>query len=148
MSEQNKTVERTLIEERLGGRAMPQPNEELLRRGKEAFLRGDVDTVKELLADNFVLHTSGRGQFDREYRGRDAFFGYIRKVGELSGGTYRQELHDVAATDEHAIALVIVHAERHGRAIEYRSAEVFHVRDGLATEAWFMNDTPDDEFWS
>lgn len=100
---------------------MPHSNEEPLRRGKEAFLRGDVDTVKELLADDFVLHTSGRGQFDREYRGRDAFFGYIRKVGELSAGTYRQELHDVAATDEHAIALVIVHAERNGRAIDYQN---------------------------
>jgi hypothetical protein len=32
--------------------AMPHPNEELLRRGKEAFLRGDIDTVKELLADD------------------------------------------------------------------------------------------------
>lgn len=127
---------------------MPHPNEELLRRGKEAFLRGEIETAKDLLADDFVLHTSGRGQFDREYRGRDAFFGFIRKVGELSGGTYRQELHDVAATDEHAIALVMVHAERNGRAIEYRSAEVFHIRGGRATEAWFMNDTPDDEFWS
>jgi len=69
-------------------------------------------------------------------------------VGELSGGTYRQELHDIAATDEHAIALVIVHAERNGTTIEYRSAEAFHIRDGVATEAWFMNDTPDDDFWS
>jgi ketosteroid isomerase-like protein len=40
--------------------AMPHPNEELLRRGKEAFLRGDIDTVKELLADDFVLHTGMR----------------------------------------------------------------------------------------
>jgi hypothetical protein len=37
----------------------------------------------------------------------------------------------------------MVHAERNGRAIEYRSAEVFHIRGGRATEAWFMNDTPD-----
>jgi len=127
---------------------MPHPNEELLRRGKEAFLRGEIDSAKELLAEDLVVHTSGRGPFAREYRGRDAFFGFLRKVGELSGGTYRQELHDIAATDEHAIALVMVRAERNGRATEYRSAEIYHVRDGRATEAWFMNDTPDDDFWS
>jgi ketosteroid isomerase-like protein len=127
---------------------MPHPNEQLVRRGKEAFLHGDLDTVKEVLADDFVLHTSGKGPFDREYRGRDAFFGYIRKVGELSGGTYRQELHDLAATDDHAIALVTVRAQRNGKSIEYRSAEIFHVRDGRATEAWFLNDNPDDDFWS
>ncbi|MGH2456478.1 MAG: nuclear transport factor 2 family protein [Candidatus Limnocylindria bacterium] len=127
---------------------MAHPNEELLRRGKEAFLRGEVETAKELLADDFVVHTAGRGPFAREYRGRDAFFGFIAKVRELSGGTYRQELHDVAATDEHAIAIVIVRAERNGKSVEYRSAEVYHVRDGKATEAWFLNDSPDDEFWS
>jgi len=127
---------------------MAHPNEELLRRGKEAFLRGEVETAKEILADDFVCHTSGRGPFAREYRGRDAFFGFIAKVRELSGGTYRQELHDVAATDEHAIAIVIVRAERNGKSVEYRSAEVYHVRDGKATEAWFLNDSPDDEFWS
>lgn len=124
------------------------PNAALLRKGKEAFLSGDIDTVKELLAEDFVVNTSGDGPFEREYPSRDAFFGFIGEVSQLSGGTYQQEIHDVIASDDHAIALVIVRAERNGRSVEYRSAEVFHIRDGQATEAWFLNDNPDPDFWS
>jgi hypothetical protein len=119
----------------------------LVRKGKEAFLSGDLETVKELLADDLVVHTSGDGPFEREYRGRDAF-GFIGQLAQLSGGTYQQEIHDVVASDAHVVALVTVRAERNGRPVEYRSAEVFHVKDGQATEAWFLNDNPDPDFWS
>jgi ketosteroid isomerase-like protein len=68
----------------------------LVRKGKEAFLSGDLETVKELLADDLVVHTSGDGPFEREYRGRDAF-GFIGQLAQLSGGTYQQEIHDVVA---------------------------------------------------
>jgi uncharacterized protein len=126
---------------------MTHPNAALLRRGKEAFLRGDIESASELLADDIVIHTSGVRPFAREYRGREAFFGYIRQVMELSGGTYRQELHDVIASDDHAVALVIARATRNGRTVEYHSAEVFHISDGRATEAWFMNDLAEADFW-
>jgi hypothetical protein len=119
----------------------------LVRKGKEAFLSGDLETVKELLADDLVVHTSGDGPFEREYRGRDAF-GFIGQLAQLSGGTYQQEIHDVVASDDHVVALVTVRAERNGRPVDYRSAEVFHVKDGQATEAWFLNDNPDPDFWS
>jgi uncharacterized protein len=127
---------------------MTHPNAVLLRRGKEAFVRGDIESAKELLAEDLVVHTSGLGPFAREYRGRDAFLGYIRQVMELSGGTYRQELHDILASDDHAVALVTARATRNGTSVEYHSAEIFHIRDGRATEAWFMNDNPDPDFWS
>lgn len=124
------------------------PNAALVRKGKEAFLRGDIDTVRELLSDDLVVHTSGDGPFESEYQGRDAFFGFIGQLAQLTDGTYRQEIHDVIGSDDHAVALVIVRAERNGKSVEYRSAEVFHVKDGSATEAWFLNDNPDPDFWS
>jgi ketosteroid isomerase-like protein len=126
---------------------MTHPNAALLRRGKEAFVRGEIETVNELLAEDIVIHTSGVRPFADEYRGREAFLGYVRQVMELSGGTYRQELHDVIASDDHAVALVTARATRNGRSVEYHSAEVFHIRDGRATEAWFMNDLADPDFW-
>ncbi|MGH8946694.1 MAG: nuclear transport factor 2 family protein [Acidimicrobiia bacterium] len=131
-----------------GAYARTHPNAALVRKGKEAFLRGDIETVKELLADDLVVHTSGDGPFERVYRGRDAFFGFIGQIAQLSGGTYQQEIHDVVASDDHVVALVIVRAERNGRTVEYRSAEVFHVKDGRATEAWFLNDNAYPDFWS
>jgi len=129
---------------------MAHPDEELLRTGYEAFGQGDLETVKEVFAEDIVFHVPGRGLISGEYRGPDAVFGFFAKGQELSGGTLRIELHDVAATDEHAIALQINRAERNGKTLEARVVAVYHVRDGRATEAWFLTDSQDenDEFWS
>lgn len=129
---------------------MAHPNEELVRRGYGAFARGDLEPLKEIFAEDIVFHVLGRGLISGEYRGRDAVFGFFAKGQELSGGTLRIELHDVAATDEHAIALQLNRAERGGKSLEARVVGVYHVRDGKATEAWFLTDSQyeNDEFWS
>jgi ketosteroid isomerase-like protein len=69
---------------------------------------------------------------------------------ELSGGTYRLELHDAVAGDEHAVALFMARGERAGRRLEDSAVVVFHVRDGKAAEMWFYPADlyANDEFWS
>ncbi len=130
-----------------GASSATHPHAALLRRGKEAFLKRDMETITKLLAEDFVVHTSGDGAFEREYRGRDAFFRFIGHLGQLAD-TYQQEIHDIVASDDHSVVLVTNRAERNGRSIEYRSAEIYHIEDGQATEAWFLNDNPEPEFWS
>jgi ketosteroid isomerase-like protein len=129
---------------------MAHPNEELLRRGYEAFAQGDLEAVKDVFAGDIVFHVPGRGLISGEYRGRDAALGFFAKGQQLSGGTLRIELHDVAATAEHAIALQVNRAERNGKTLEARVVGVYHVRDGNVTEAWFLTDSQyeNDEFWS
>lgn len=129
---------------------MAHPNEALLRRGYEAFAQGDLETVKDVFAEDIVFHVPGRGLISGEYRGRDAVFGFFAKGQELSSGTLRIDLHDVAATDEHAIALQYNRARRNGKTLDARVVGVYHVRAGRATEAWFLTDSQDenDEFWS
>jgi ketosteroid isomerase-like protein len=130
--------------------AMAHPNENLVRRGYEAFAQGDVQAVKEIFADDIVFHVPGRGLISGEYRGRDAVLEFFAKSQELSAGTLRIELHDLAATDEHAIALQVNRAERGGKTLQARVVGVYHVHDGKATEAWFLTDRQEenDEFWS
>lgn len=129
---------------------MAHRNEELLRTGYEAFGRGDLETVKEVFSEDIVFHVPGRGLISGEYRGRDAVFGFFAKGQQLSGGSLQIELHDVAATDEHAIALQANRAERNGKTLGARVVGVYHVREGKATEAWFLTDSQEenDEFWS
>jgi len=129
---------------------MAHPNEELLRRGYEAFAQGDLKAVKEIFVEDIVFHVPGRGLMSGEYRGREAVLGFFAKGQELSGGTLRIELHDVAATDEHAIALQINRAERNGKTLAARVVAVYHIRDGKAAEAWFLTDSQDenDQFWA
>jgi len=115
---------------------MAHPNEELVRRGYQAFATGDVATLNELFADDIVWHAPGRSQLAGDHQGVDAVLGYFGRTMELTGGAFRVEVHDVVANDEHAVGLNTVHAERAGRTLEDNNTLVFHVRDGRATEVW------------
>jgi ketosteroid isomerase-like protein len=55
---------------------------------------------------------------------------------ELTGGSFRVELHDALANDEHAVALYVARGEREGRTLEDKSVLVSHVRNGKLAETW------------
>jgi hypothetical protein len=128
---------------------MAHPNEDLLRRGYEAFSSGDMQTLGELFADDIVWHVGGRNQLSGDYRGTQEVFNLFGSFAQLTGGTLRIELHDVLANDEHAVALQKVTGEREGRTLDDNGVGVYHVREGKVTEAWFHpGDAYDlDEFW-
>jgi uncharacterized protein len=132
-----------------GRREMAHPNEDLLRRGYQAFSTGDLETLGELFADDIVWHVGGRSQLAGDYRGKQEVFGFFGKLVELSGGTFRVELHDVLANDEHAIALQKATGEREGRTLDDNAVGVYHTRDGKVTESWLHPGDPYavDEFW-
>jgi ketosteroid isomerase-like protein len=49
-------------------------------------------------------------------------------------------LHDVVGGDDHTVALVEATATRGGRTLTYRTAEIFHIRDGKVVERWAFSD--------
>ncbi len=129
---------------------MAHPNEERARKGFEAFSAGDMDAVRETLADDIVWHVAGRSQLNGDYRGKDEVFSFFAKLMDLTGGTFRIDVHDILANDEHVVALTQSSAEREGRRWESRGAQVLHVNaEGQVTESWFHPEDmyADDEFW-
>jgi hypothetical protein len=129
---------------------MAHPNEELVRRAFDAFAKGDVDTLRELTDQDAIWHTPGRNLLSDDYRGVDAILGFFARIAELTGGTFRAELHDVVASDEHAVAIYVSRGEREGRTLENRTVLVSHVGNGKFTETWIMSDNQyaADEFFS
>jgi ketosteroid isomerase-like protein len=115
---------------------MAHPNEELVRRGFDAFSKGDLDTVRALFDPDAVWHAPGRSRLSGDHRGVDDILDYFARTMELTGGTFRVELHDVLANDEHAVALYVARGEREGRSLEDRSVLVSHVRNGTFVETW------------
>jgi uncharacterized protein len=115
---------------------MGHPNEDLIRRGYDAFGSGDMDTLRELYHPDIVWHAPGRSQLAGDYQGVDAVLGFFGQTMELTGGNFGVEVHDVVANDEHAVGLHKGHAERAGRTLEGNGTLVFHVRDGKVTEVW------------
>ncbi len=115
---------------------MGHPNEDLIRQGYDAFSRGDMDTLRALFHPGIVWHAPGRSQLSGDHQGVDAVLGYFARTMELTGGSFRVEVHDVVANDEHGVGLRKVYAERGGQALEDNTTLVFHLRDGRVTEVW------------
>jgi len=122
----------------------------LLRKGYEAFAKGDMATLTDLISGDVVWHVPGTSRISGEYRGRDAAFAWFGQIAELSGGTFRIEVHDILANDEHAVALTRATASRQGRQLNALDTDVYHIRNGKVTEAWSFTDDQRraEEFWS
>lgn len=126
------------------------PNAQVIRRTFEAFGKGDIATLSQVFADDAVWHMPGKGPFSGEHRGRDVIFAAFGTMAELSGGTFKVEVHDVVANDEHAVAILSASGSRQGKSVQLRATDVFHVGDGKIKEFWSFTEDQriDDEFWS
>ena len=121
-----------------------------LREGHEAFSRGDMATLMELIAEDTLWHISGRGPLSGDKEGRDAVFAFFGQLAELSGETVQIQDHDFVGNDEHTVALFQMTAAREGRTLDAKLVEVVHWRDGKVVEDWVTVDDQYafDEFWS
>lgn len=130
--------------------ASAQENAATIRRGYEFFNTGNLEGLTALFHPDVVWHAGGRGRLSGDKRGRDAAFAYFRQLGELSGGTFRAELHDVVANDEHVVGLHTNIGQREGRSLNIKEALVFHLQDGVIVEAWESVEDSQamDEFWA
>lgn len=111
------------------------PNAALFRRMSAAADVGDFSSYADAIADDVEWWEIGA---DQPIRGKDALF--ERMQGLMSQGTISTDLHDVIANDEHMVALVNATAERGGRTLSYKTAEIYHVRDGKVTHRWAFSD--------
>jgi uncharacterized protein len=118
---------------------MAHPNEGIVRSGFDAFAKGDVDTLRQLFDQDAVWHVPGRSPLSGDHRGMDAILGFLARTMELTGGTFRAEVHDVVANDEHAVAIYVTRGEREGRTLESRDVLVSHIRNGKLAEAWLLS---------
>ena len=64
----------------------------------------------------------------------------MEMYGALSDVEIHADLHDVIADDEHLVALVNATATRNGKTLNYRTAEIHHVKDGMVTHRWAFSD--------
>jgi ketosteroid isomerase-like protein len=118
---------------------MTHRNEELARSEMEAALRGDFEGMLAHYSENVVLHYPGRNALSGTYRGKDGIREWDRTIDELlgPGGSLTRTLHDILASDNHAVQLVSVEARRtDGRIAHWNAAVVMHVRDGKINEIW------------
>jgi ketosteroid isomerase-like protein len=118
------------------------PNVALVRRAMQAMTEMDMSKAEQemaivdaFMADDIIWHEIGRAE---PRRGKDEL-----RAAMMAGArdvTITYELHDVIANDDHAIALGSATATRGDGAFVYRTAEIFHMRNGKAVERWAFSD--------
>ena len=112
------------------------PNAELARQMLDAFSRGDMQAIDGFLADDVIWHEIGRAE---PRRGKAELAAAAPGAGTVDY-EITAAIHDVVANDDHTIALVDATATRGGKTFSYRTAEVFHIRDGKIAERWAFSD--------
>ena len=124
-------------------------NEAAIREYCDAWQRGDVTAIFDRYHDDFVLHYFGRSPLAGEHRGKAVCLDVLAKVQELTNRKL-VEIHDMLASDDHAVILARERFERDGRTLDVNRTFVYHVRDGKLAEAWIYDDDQRavDEFWS
>ena len=119
---------------------MNTENVDRMRRGYEAFGKGDLDTLRELFSPDIVWHTGGHNPLTGDYKGIDEVFGLFGKLFEMTNGDMKQDVHDLLANDEHGVALTHIRASRpDGRTMDMNQVAVFHHdANNRVTEAWIL----------
>ncbi len=117
--------------------------EQVLRQVYEAFGAGDMERLAELFAEDVVVHVPPGLPISGDYNSRDEFFsGMLGKVVDTLGGPPQLEVLDILASEDHAVGLLHIRAQRDGTSYEWRHVNVYHIRDGQVTEFWW---TPFDQ---
>jgi ketosteroid isomerase-like protein len=118
------------------------PNVTAIRRGYEAFAAGDMATLRDTWTEDIIWHVKGAGQLGGDYLGPDEVFGFLGKLAEETGGTFRLDVHAILADDEHGAVLATAIAERHGKSLSSQVVHVLHASDGKTREFWVATTDP------
>jgi len=126
------------------------PNAAIARTAYRAIEQGDMATFAGLLDEEIVWHESTAG-FEGDYKGREETMALMARVFQEAGvQMIEMSIHDILADDDHVVVLHESTMSRGARTITAQYVDVYHVRDGKATEHWHLAVDPkaDDAFFS
>jgi uncharacterized protein len=125
-------------------------NIEVMRRGYEAFAKGDIETLKTLFSANANWNQTETGVLTGNYRGAQAILEYFGHLAHESQGSLRVEPQTMAASGDRVFVLERVTGTRKGKTLDTTDVLVFKLNDGVVTEVtYFPSDHPVDvQFWS
>jgi ketosteroid isomerase-like protein len=132
------------------------PNAARVQRALEARARGtfdeqDTTIILDAFTDDAIWHMTGNSAWAADVRGKDALLAQWRAVAEASGDSFKVELHEMFADDDHAIGISTIRARNGERTMEMKEIQVFHLTpDGKISEFWGIVKDQDelDAFWA
>lgn len=114
-----------------------------IRDAYAAFARGDMDAVRASMTDDCTWYlTEGDNPFTGTYTGWPEIAGLLGRLMELSGGTWRSEVDDVAAAPDgkRAAAFVTATSTVKGVTLAAKQVVAYFAEDGKVSQVHFHND--------
>lgn len=113
---------------------------ELVRRGYEAFIAGDMVWLNEHLHENVVWHAPGKNLLSGDYHGREDVLAYFARSVVIALPEF--EIHDIVASDDHVVGLLTITWRRNdnNETFEDHTGQVFHLDRGQVLEVWTMGE--------
>lgn len=127
------------------------PHAALVRKGYDAFSRGDMDTMRELIASDATHHVPGSHPLSGDFKGQDAIIDLYRRLAEETDGTMRVALLNVLVDNRgHAVSVHRFTAERQGRRLDEAGSIVFRIVGDKVTDLDECIEDIDrsNEFWA
>lgn len=124
---------------------MSEDNIAVVKRGYEAFSKGDFDALRAMAAEKEVWATvlGGAPGFEDEYHGPDGVNQFFARLLEVTGGTFRDEPEAFVNVDDHRVAVLDhITATRDGHTLDHRVVHIFDVRGGKIEHVSEYTDNP------
>jgi ketosteroid isomerase-like protein len=133
-----------------GSGATETQNIAVVRRGYEAFAKGDIETLKALFTADANWHALRVGILPGNYLGAQAILGFFGQLARETEGTMRVEPVTMAASGDSVFVFQRITGTRKGKTLDTQAVLFFTVANGVVTEVKeFPADYPAySHFWS
>jgi ketosteroid isomerase-like protein len=127
------------------------PNEQLVRKGYDAFLAGDMEALGKLMTPDVVHSVPGDNPTAGEHKGQDEVFAMYGLLFELSDGSLEVDLQEVTAKgDDRVVAKHRAQAKRGDKTLDVVETLEFTIENGKITrlDETTSDQAAEDKFWS
>ncbi|MFC8146084.1 nuclear transport factor 2 family protein [Streptomyces paradoxus] len=127
------------------------PHVALVRKGFEAFSRGDMDTLREMMAADATHHVPGDHPLSGDFKGVDSIIEMYERLGAETNGTMRADLIGICVDGRgHVVGMNHFTAERNGKTLDDTGCIIFRIVGDKVTD---LDECVEDidknnEFWS
>ncbi|MFJ4623022.1 nuclear transport factor 2 family protein [Streptomyces sp. NPDC088812] len=128
------------------------PHALLVRKGYDAFMRGDMDSLRAMMTGDCTHHVPGSHPLSGDHKGIDSIIdGYYRRLFSDTDGSFRVALLNVFVDGRgHAVSVHRVTADRGAGHIDGNGGIVFRIVGEKITDLDECVEDMDksDAFWS
>jgi len=111
----------------------------VIRRGYEAFSKGDIETLKTLFSPNATWRQPEMGVLKGDYKGIPAILQFFGQLAQETQGSQHVEIQAIAASGDQVFVWERFTAKRKGQTADTMEVQLFNFQSDYPTVAKFWS---------